>query len=81
MQIYANKIFKNPVETIEIFDPSDVKYALDRIEILKSKGLYLVGYMRYDLKKLAICRSFILKRSTRLSLSSKKLPTIKLAPS
>ena len=51
MQIYANKIFKNPIETIEIFDPRDVKSALGRIEILKSKGLYLVGYMRYDLKK------------------------------
>ena len=50
MQIYANKIFCNPVKIIEIFDPKDVKSALDQIEILQKKGLYLVGYMRYDLK-------------------------------
>ena len=50
MQIYADKIFNNPVETIEVFEPNDVKSALIRIENLKNKGLYLVGYMRYDLK-------------------------------
>ena len=49
MQIYAEKIFKTPIETIEVFEPKNVTSALDRIEILKSKGLYLVGYMRYDL--------------------------------
>ena len=49
MQIYAEKIFKTPIETIEVFEPKNVRPALDRIEILKSKGLYLVGYMRYDL--------------------------------
>ena len=49
MQIYAEKIFKTPIETIEIFEPKNVTSALDRIEVLKSKGLYLVGYMRYDL--------------------------------
>lgn len=49
MQIYANKIFNNPIDTIEIFDTSKVKQALDKIESLQSKGYYLVGYMRYDL--------------------------------
>ncbi|MBQ7078436.1 MAG: bifunctional anthranilate synthase component I family protein/class IV aminotransferase [Fibrobacter sp.] len=49
MQIYAEKIFKTPIETIEVFEPKNVTSALDRIEVLKSKGLYLVGYMRYDL--------------------------------
>ena len=53
MWIYANKVFNNPVEIIETFEPKDVKSALDRIETLKNKGLYLVGYMRYDLKKSA----------------------------
>ena len=49
MQIYAEKIFKTPIETIEVFEPKNVSSALERIEVLKSKGLYLVGYMRYDL--------------------------------
>lgn len=50
MQIYADKVFDTPVETVEAFEPQEVKPALDRIESLKNKGLYLVGYMRYDLK-------------------------------
>ena len=50
MQIYVNKIFKNPIEIIEIFNPNDVKFALDHIEKLQSQGYYLLGYMRYDLK-------------------------------
>lgn len=53
MQIYADKIFNNPIETIEAFQPKDVKSALDKIEFLQSKGLYLLGYMRYDLKNVA----------------------------
>lgn len=51
MQIYADKVFSNPVETIEAFDPNEVKAALDKVEALKCKGLYLVGYMRYDLQR------------------------------
>ena len=50
MQIYADKVFTNPVETVVAFTPEDAKNAFGRIETLKSKGLYLVGYMRYDLK-------------------------------
>ena len=50
MLIYANKVFENSVETIEAFLPNQVKPALDKIESLKNKGLYLVGYMRYNLK-------------------------------
>ena len=53
MQIYANKIFKNPTETIEIFNPKDVKFALDHIEKLQSQDYYLLGYIRYDLKNAA----------------------------
>ena len=49
MQIYADKFFHNPVDTVEVFDPKDIKPALSKIEILQRKGLYLVGYMRYDL--------------------------------
>ena len=54
MQIYVDKVFNNPVETIEAFEPDEVKAALDKIETLKRKGLYLVGYMRYDLKNAAV---------------------------
>ena len=50
MQIYANKVFNNPIETIEIFDPQKVQSALNRIESLQRQGYYLLGYMRYDLK-------------------------------
>ena len=50
MLIYADKVFENSVETIEAFLPNQVKPALDKIEFLKNKGLYLVGYMRYNLK-------------------------------
>ena len=53
MQIYANKIFKNPIEIIGIFNPNDVKFALDHIEKLQRQGYYLLGYMRYDLKNAA----------------------------
>ena len=51
MQIYSDKLFKNPIEIIEIFEPEFVKSGLNKIEELKNKGLHLVGYMRYDLSK------------------------------
>ena len=53
MLIYADKVFENPIEVIEAFCPNQVKPALDKVEFLKNKGLYLVGYMRYDLKNIA----------------------------
>lgn len=53
MQIYSDKVFSNSVETVVAFEPEDVKNALDQIETLRNKGLYIVGYMRYDLKKAA----------------------------
>ena len=51
MQIYSDKVFNNPIEIIEVFEPKKVKSGLDKIEKLKNEGFYLVGYMRYDLKK------------------------------
>ena len=53
MLIYADKVFENPVEIIEAFLPNQVKPALDKVESLKNKGFYLVGYMRYNLKSAA----------------------------
>ena len=51
MWIYANKVFNNPAEIIETFDPQEIKPALGKIESLQGKGYHLLGYMRYDLKK------------------------------
>ena len=59
MQIYSDKLFKDPVEIIEVFEPEFVKSALYKIEKLKNKGLHLVGYMRYDLSKSANARHCI----------------------
>ncbi len=49
MQIYSKKEFINPVETVAVFTPEKIRQGLDRIEELRNLGLYLVGYMRYDL--------------------------------
>ena len=43
MLIYADKVFENLIEVIEAFCPNQVKPALDKVEFLKNKGLYLVG--------------------------------------
>ena len=53
MQIYANKVFNTPIETIEAFSPNEIKSTLDRLEVLQRQGYYLLGYMRYDLKNAA----------------------------
>lgn len=49
MQIYQDKVFENPVEIIEVFESKKIKNAFEKIEQLKNRGLYLLGYMRYDL--------------------------------
>lgn len=51
MQIYSDKCFVNPVDKIEIFKPSMLEEGFIRLENLRSKGLYLLGYLRYDLTK------------------------------
>ena len=53
MQIYSDKLFKNPIKIIEVFQPKDIKLGLSEIEKLKNSGLYLLGYIRYDLSKSA----------------------------
>ena len=53
MQIYANKVFNTPIETIEAFSPNEIKSTLDRLEVLQRQDYYLLGYMRYDLKNIA----------------------------
>ena len=51
MQIYTDKYFENPAEVIEIFDPEKVKEGIDRVERLRDRGFFLLGYMRYNLNK------------------------------
>lgn len=49
MQIYSDKIFKNPIKIIEGFDNDDLKFAFEEIEKY-SKTHYLLGYIRYEAK-------------------------------
>lgn len=49
MQIYDEKIFENPTETICAFNETEFKSAFDRIQHL-SKTSYLLGYIRYEAK-------------------------------
>lgn len=49
MQIYANKSFINPIETITAFDDTTFKTAVERVEEL-SKTYFLLGYIRYEAK-------------------------------
>ena len=51
MQIFADNVFDNPAEIIEVFSPDDVKKGIDRVEHLRDAGFHLTGYIRYDLSK------------------------------
>lgn len=51
MQIYADKVFNNPVHVIKAFDNEGFKQAFEKLEILKKK-YYLVGYVRYNAYKI-----------------------------
>lgn len=51
MQIYSDKYFENFVDKLEVFEPSLLKEGFEKLEYLRSKGLYLLGYLRYDLSK------------------------------
>lgn len=49
MQIYSDKIFKNPQKIISVFDRESFISAFREIEKLKDK-YYLIGYVRYEAK-------------------------------
>ena len=49
MQIYSDKIFKNPQKIISAFDSESFIFAFQEIEKLKNK-YYLIGYVRYEAK-------------------------------
>ena len=50
MQIYSDKLFKNHIDTIEIFEPQNLKEGFDKLEAWRMQGFHLLGYLRYDLK-------------------------------
>jgi para-aminobenzoate synthetase/4-amino-4-deoxychorismate lyase len=54
MQIYSDKIFDKPIEIIEVLKPTDLKNGFERLEELRKQGLYLLGYVRYDLKEIPL---------------------------
>ena len=49
MQIYSEKLFKNPIEIVEA--EGNLSEAFKRLETLRAK-YYLLGYITYDFKKL-----------------------------
>lgn len=49
MQIYSDKIFKNPQKIISAFDSESFIFAFQETEKLKNK-YYLIGYVRYEAK-------------------------------
>lgn len=49
MQMFAGKIFENPIEIIEAFDNESFIEAFSQIENLRKRH-YLLGYIRYEAK-------------------------------
>lgn len=49
MQIYSDKIFRNPIKIIEAFDNESFINSFSEIEKLKN-DFYLLGYVRYEAK-------------------------------
>ena len=48
MQIYSDKLFKNPIDTIEF--KGDITPAFEKIEFYQRAGKYLLGFVTYDFK-------------------------------
>lgn len=55
MQIFADKIFENPIKVIEAFDNEGFIEAFSQIEILRKRH-YLLGYIRYEAKEIFLGR-------------------------
>lgn len=51
MQIFAGKIFENPIKIIEAFDNKSFVEAFSQIELLRNAH-YLLGYIRYEAKEI-----------------------------
>ena len=61
MDIYKDKIFTNPFDTICVFNTNDIKDAILKLESY-SKDSYLIGYIRYDLKDMLLGGQFVLDK-------------------
>lgn len=55
MQIFAGKVFNNPIETLVAFDNDSFIKAFSRIEELRNSH-YLLGYIRYEAKEIFLGR-------------------------
>lgn len=60
MQIYSDKVFKNPIKVIKAFDSTEFVKAFEQIETLKEK-YYIVGYIRYEAKDVFLGKSICSK--------------------
>ena len=58
MQIFNDKLFRNPIEIIEVFDTAELKSATEKLDKYQEK-YYLLGYIRYEAKE-----AFLGKRIT-----------------
>ncbi len=57
MQIFADKVFREPKFVIEAFDANSLIDAFQLIEKYKSNNYYLVGYIRYEAKEIFLGNS------------------------
>ena len=46
---WKRRLYQNPIEIIEAWEPGEVGPALERLEVLSNQGLYLAGYFTYEL--------------------------------
>ena len=58
MQIYSDKLFKNPSKIISAFNRDEFISAFKELEILKEK-YYLIGYIRYEAKDIFLGENII----------------------
>ncbi len=60
MQIYADKLFKNPIKIIEAFNNEDFLEAFKKIECYRGTH-YLTGYIRYEAKDIFLNKKIVSK--------------------
>ncbi len=60
MQIYSDKLFKNPSKIISAFNRDEFISAFKELEILKEK-YYLIGYIRYEANDIFLGKNIISK--------------------
>ncbi len=61
MDIYKDKVFTDPIDTICVFNTDHIKDSIIKIESY-SKDNYVLGYIRYDLKDMLLGSNIILDK-------------------